>query len=175
MVEEYQAADDSCEHTEEDRSYATHFYGVVRRVFFAIVREEELLCLVTDEAPCPCQYNRCQHEAEDNDAAQYVVVFDLIWNGFGRNASLPHHKFRVQQSVSTEVSEFVALGQIVYGVCHSALQSWDFQCVGALAPLYLSWGQICLYYRVYLGRRAALHLPDDTSHPVLGCVVSGTG
>lgn len=175
MVEEYQAADDSCEHTEEDRSYAAYFYGVVRRVFFAIVREEELLCLVTDEAPCLGQYHRCQHEAEDNDAAQYVVVFDLIWNGFGRNASLSHFKFRVQQSVSTEVSEFVAQGQIVYGVCHSALQSWNFQCVGALAPSNPARWKVGLDYGIYFAWRAALHLPDDTSHPVLGCVVSGTG
>ena len=99
----------------------------------------------------------------------------MMGNGFCLDSAWPYFKFGVKQRVALEKSEVVALGQIVYGICLPALQSWYLQGIGPLAPSYLARWKVGLDDGIYLAWRTTLHLPYDTSHPVLGSILSSTG
>ena len=118
---------------------------------------------------------RHEHKAKYEQSADDAVLSMVMWNGFCLDSAWPDFKFRVEEWVALEKSKMVALGQIVYGVCHPAFQSWYLQGIGPLAPSYPARWKVGLDDGIYLAWRTTLHLPYDTSHPVLGSILSSTG
>ena len=118
---------------------------------------------------------RHEHKAKYEQSADDAVLSMVMWNGFCLDFAWPDFKFRVQEWVALEKSKMVALGQIVCGVCRPAFQSWYLQGIGPLAPPYLARWKVGLDDGIYIAWRTTLHLPYDTSHPVLGSIVSVTG
>ena len=74
----------------------------------------------------------------------------MMGNGFCLDSAWPYFKFGVKERVALEKSEVVALGQIVYGICLPALQSWYLQGIGPLAPPYPARWKVGLDNGIYL-------------------------
>ena len=175
IIEEQYASYQSEKHVDEN--YAPCAYNQIGIYMIVLVRRclEEFAQLMRKE-PASGMYDKGrEHKAEYKHTADDMVLSKVVRNRFCLDSVCSDFKFGMQEYVVLKISKMVALGQIVNGVCHPTLQSWYFQSVGALAPLYLSGWEVRLYDGVYLAWRTTLHLPYDTSHPILGSILSGTG